>query len=348
MLLSPRLSSKYLAEFAHRLGMELAAGIDIRRVWQREADHASGRLATNFAAVRDSVAQGDSLSVAMAKTGNLFPRMFLEMVHVGEQTGMLAEVLRRLAEHYRHKVEMRRTFLGLIAWPLIQLSMAAAVIGIMILVMGMIGGGAGGKPIDILGFGLVGTRGFIIYVNFLIAVGLCIAGGLAILRRDPPWIRPVQRLAMQIPVVGPAIEKLCLARLTWAMHLTLNVEMDLRRLVPLVMRAAGNDHYDQQTNKIVAHIVAGHSMADAFRATDAFPEHFLDALEVGEESGQLVESMQRLSGHYQQESESAMGTLSAVAGACVWMLVAGIIILMIFRIFGFYVGTINDAVNMTL
>jgi len=38
--------------------------------------------------------------------------------------------------------------------------------------------------------------------------------------------------------------------------------------------------------------------------------------------------------------------LTMVAGFVVWLLVAGLIILMIFRIAGFYVGTINDALKM--
>ena len=174
MLLPPRLSSKQLAELSHRLSIELAAGIDIRRIWTREAERVPSRMQAQFASVRDAVATGESLSVGLAHTGHLFPPMFLEMVHVGEQTGTLAEVFERLARHYRHQVQMRRTFLSLISWPMSQLGITICVIGIVIWVLGIIAGRNQGQPIDILGFGLIGSRGLVIYINFLISRWVCV------------------------------------------------------------------------------------------------------------------------------------------------------------------------------
>ena len=78
----------------------------------------------------------------------------------------------------------------------------------------------------------------------------------------------------------------------------------------------------------------------------AFPSEFIDALQVAEDSGQMVESMDRLSRRYQEESEMAMQTLTKIAGFAVWALVAGLITLMIFRLAGFYLNTINNALRM--
>ena len=129
MLLSPQLSSKQLAELSHRLGLELAAGIDIRRIWRREAEQASFRIRAQFASIRTAVDAGESLSTGLAQTGPLFPPMFLEMVYVGEQTGTLVEVFQRLAHHYRHQVQMRRTFLNLIWWPMSSWELPSASLG---------------------------------------------------------------------------------------------------------------------------------------------------------------------------------------------------------------------------
>ena len=342
-MFAPRYSAKQLAALCHRLAIELSAGIDIRRSWQREAQNAPSNLQPVCAQIRDAVAEGETLTAAVSATENAFPILFREMVQVGEQTGMLAEVFRRLDDHYHRQVKMRKNFLGLIAWPMIQLVIAIVVIGLMILIMGMIGGRSGGEPIDILGFGLVGTRGLIAYVNFIIACGLCVAGIIYAFQRGMLWTRSLQKLLVKLPAIGPAIEKICLARMTWAMHLTLNVEMDLRKLVPLVLRATGNQYYIDQSPLIVEAIVGGMPMHEAFRVTGVFPEHFLDALEVGEESGQIVESMGRLSEHYQEEAESATKVLSTIAGMGIWLLIAMLIIAMIFRIFGFYLNALSGA-----
>jgi type II secretory pathway component PulF len=334
-------------ELSHRLAVETDAGIDIRRTWQREAESAASRVQPHFAHVRDGVAKGDSLSVALAGTGSLFPPLFRELVRVGEETGTLGRVFHRLESHYRRQVQAQRIFLSAIAWPAIELSLAIVVIGVLIWVLGAIAARRGGQPVDVLGFGLTGTRGLLIYINFIIAVGLCIAGVIIAVRRGMLWTRPIQRAVMRLPGVGPSLEKIALARLAWALHLTLNVEMDLRRVIPLVLRAAGSDYYIRHTNQIVAHVAAGHPMYLAFARSGAFPTNFIDALTVAEESGRLVESMDRLSRQYEEEAEAAVKALAVVLGTLVALLVMGIIAMMIFRLAGFYFGTINDALEMT-
>lgn len=345
-MFTPRFTIRQLAEFCDRLGVEIGAGVDIRRVLQRAADAAPYRLRSRFAQIRDAVNAGESLSAAFARTGNVFPKMFLEMIRVGEETGMVAEVLRRMGKHYRHQMDMRRTFYALIAWPMIQLGVAIIVVGILIAVMGIIAERNRGEAIDILGFGLIGASGLAIYITFIVAVGLGLATVVSAWRRGMLWTRPLQRLVVLLPVVGPAVRKICLAQLTWAMHVTLNVEMDLRRLIPLVLRATANDYYIRRSGEIVASIMAGQSLSESFGRTGIFPQSFIDAISVGEESGELVDTLGRLSGHYQEDAATAMKTLSVLAGVAVWMFVAGLIIFMIFRLFGFYVGVIRDATQM--
>jgi type II secretory pathway component PulF len=151
---------------------------------------------------------------------------------------------------------------------------------------------------------------------------------------------------MRLPGIGASLEKLALSRLAWALHLALNVEMDLRRVVPLVLRATGNDHYIRHTEQIVIDVAAGQPLYAAFSHSGAFPSTFIDALAVAEESGQAVESMDRLAKRYEEEAEAAVKTLAMVLGVLVGMLVMGIIIAMIFRLAGFYFGTINEALKV--
>jgi type II secretory pathway component PulF len=343
---SARLSASELSKLCHRLAVETESGIDIRRTWQREAESAGSRSREAFAHVRDAVARGDSLTRALAGTGRLLPPLMLEMVQVGEQTGTLANVFHRLSAHYRSQTERQRMFLIAIAWPMIQLIFAVFVIGLLIWILGIVAE-RNGQPIDILGFGLVGTRGLVIYANFVIAVTLCVAGVIYALRRGVLWTKPLQRAAMRIPLVGASLEKLALAQLTWVLQLTMNVAMDVRRVVPLALRATGNNYYIQHTDQIVSLVAQGHPLHEAFAATGAFPGDFIDSLEVAEESGKLVDSLDKLSRRYEEEAKYAMGALSMVLAVLVWGAVGGLLTWMIFRLFGFYVGTINDAVNMT-
>jgi type IV pilus assembly protein PilC len=347
MLLAPQLSNRDLAELCHRLAVETDAGIDVRRTWAREAESARPRVKPYFDDIRDAVNRGDSLSTAFGRTGTLFPQLFREMADVGEQTGTLGKVLKRLEGHYRRQVQATRLFLGAIAWPMFELVFAIVVIGLLIWVMGIVAQRNNGQPIDMLGFGLVGNRGLVIYVMLVTLAATAIGGVVVAIKRGKLWTRPLQRAMFRIPVIGQALERLALARLTWALHLTMNVAMDLRRIVPLVLRSTGSDYYVQHTDRIVADVGRGDPLHVAFSRSGAFPSEFIDALTVAEESGQIVESMGRLSNRYEEEAELAVRTLSTAFGWFVGLCIMGLIVFLIFRLAGFYVGAINDAVKMT-
>jgi type II secretory pathway component PulF len=114
------------------------------------------------------------------------------------------------------------------------------------------------------------------------------------------------------------------------MHLTLNTSLDLRRALPLCLRSTQNSYYIDQTDAIVSAAVSGHELCEAFAATRVFPGDFLDAMEVGERSGQLPESMARLADEYREQAKRMMHMIAVAGGFAVAMLVALIIIGVIF------------------
>ena len=343
MMFTPRMRAKPLAGLCRRLAMALLAGVDARTILAREAQQARG-FATrqHLAALSLAANRGESLADSLTAAGDFFPALLCEMVAVGEQSGHLGEIFAQLADHYEHQVQLRRNFMGAIAWPMFQLGIALAVVGLLIWVTGFIGN-LTGTTIDILGFGLVGDRGLAIYLTMVAVAGTVIWLAIRAASRGLVWTRPIQRGVLALPVLGPALQTLCLARLAWSMYQTMNAGMELRRSLRLSLRSTGNARYTDQIGPIDAEIGRGNTIYEAFHGAGGFPADFLDALDVGERSGKLVESMARLSEQYQAQARAALATLTAVAGFGVWAVVAGLIIVLIFRLFGFYLGAINQA-----
>ena len=346
MLFSARISLKELAGLSHRLATSLEAGIDMRAVWRREASgSARSSLRSRFKTIDRAVADGRSLAEAFNSTGDFFPPLFRELTNVGEHSGRLPDVFSQLHRHYLDQIKRRRIFLAAIAWPALQLIIAILVVGFLIWILGVIGKSTG-TTFDILGFGLVGSSGLAVYAAFVSGVGIvALLLGRAI-SRGLLWTRPIQRLALKIPVLGKALRTLALARLAWALHLTMNTGMDVRRAVRLSLQVAGNALYTDLMKPIDRWLSAGSSLHEAFVNTAAFPVEFLDALDIGERSGKLVESMDHLAAQYRDRAKAALAALTMLAGFAVWCMVAVLIIALIFRIFMFYVGTLYNALNM--
>ncbi|WP_347246278.1 type II secretion system F family protein, partial [Thermogutta sp.] len=159
MLLGSRITKRQLVQLCQRMATQIEAGVDLRTICRREAERATGGAYRRaIRVVAEAVNKGYALADALALTEDYFPRLFLQIVRIGEETGKLPEAFRLLGRYYEEEIARRRTFWSLLVWPLFELTFAIIVIGFLIWIMGEIGK-RGDVVLDPLGFGLVGERG---------------------------------------------------------------------------------------------------------------------------------------------------------------------------------------------
>lgn len=343
-----RISTKTLIQLCRRVGTSMKAGVEPRRLWETETRHASGPLKRSVERIKDGVLRGESVADSMRACEGYFPPLVTEMVEVGERTGQVDAVFFRLADHYEHQSQLTRGFLFGIAWPALQLAMGIFVVGVLIIIIGAIPGAVSiktGEPIDVLGIGLRGFSGAIV---FWMICGLLIGGVVAsVLVVARGWLGPTPiALAMRIPMLGTALANLALARLTWSLAMALDAGIDARRSVELAVRATQNPLYMSREQFVTGAIVGNRSFHEAFAEAGCFPAEFLQMLETAEISGTTSESMQALCREYEERARSGLRWLTWLTGIGIWMFMGLIMIFMIFRLAMLYLGPIYDAIEM--
>ena len=120
------MSLKLAAAFCRRIGIGFRAGVGIVKLLESEQKFGNTRHRELMGEVAAKVSDGTPLAKAMIEQGKYFPPMLIQMVHIGEATGRLERTLLELADHYDHRLQMRRDFLSAITWPLIQLVAACS------------------------------------------------------------------------------------------------------------------------------------------------------------------------------------------------------------------------------
>ena len=93
---------------------------------------------------------------------------------------------------------------------------------------------------------------------------------------------------------------------------------------------------------LVESIRSGNEVAETLATIDLFPVSFIESTAVGETSGTLPETMERLAGEYQENGELALNRALTVLTSAVWVCVALLIMFVIFRIFSSYVSMLNS------
>jgi type IV pilus assembly protein PilC len=337
---SPRISMSRLADLCRRVGTSLSAGVSARDIWTREAERGSARERRMLVRVRDAVNEGESVAAAMQATDGFFPPLVSDMVDVGERTGKIDEVLLRLADHYEHLVGLRRTFLLGIIWPALQLLAAVAIVGLLIWLMGYLGDLAG-EPVDMLGLGLAGTRGLVIYLLFVLAIAGLVAFAVVGAGRGWAGSGPIMRVAIRVPFLGDCLRTMALTRLAWALAMTNESGMDARRSVAIALASTNIEFYQRHARKIDRMLAEGGPVHEAFRTTRAFPDDFVDSLEAAEQAGRLAEAMTELSNQYRQRAQAASTGLTFLAAFAAWGMVALVISVLIIRLGMYYVDLLN-------
>jgi type IV pilus assembly protein PilC len=338
------ISSSELIGLCHRVGTQLKSGVDVTRIWQLEASRGKEKHRRHMEHIFRQVSAGSNMADAMRECGGYLPPLVCQMVEIGEKTGRLDDVLLKLANYYEQQASMRRMFYFGIAWPMIQLTLAVLVIALVIWINGFINTLVDGVRLDILGLGLIGTSGALI---FLASVATLIGGTiLAVNALMRGWFGPAPvRIAMRLPIIGSCLEAFALARLTWAFSLGLESGMDARRVVELAVAATQNEYYQQHIPAISAAVGRGQTFFDAFQQTHAFPNDFLFSLETAEIAGTTSESLLRLTKQYEEKAQGAMRMLTMAATVVTFLVVGLIILLAIAKLAMFYLGQLYSVIN---
>lgn len=344
-LLARRIPLKTAAIACKSLATMLHAGVPLLKALDtvsRKTGNATCRA--NLAGVAQSIRDGSDISEAMRNANGYFPPLLIDMISIGENTGSLPEILDGLSDHYENLVKLKRSFLGTIAMPAIQLFAAIFIIAGMILVLGIIAS-AGTKPIDVLGWGLYGPAGAAKFLAFAFGSIFAILAGYYVVSEVFQQKRALDTLLLKVPVIGSCMRSFAIARFSWALGLTQQTGMSILKSLEFSLRATGNGSFAGASEGIGERVQAGDELSDALAASNLFPEEYLQMLQVAETSGTIPETLQRLSPQFEDQARRSLRLLATALSWLVWLIVAGCIIFVIFRIALWYVGLINDAVN---
>lgn len=331
-----------VADVLGRLGIALAAGIDLQRAWATEIPRVPSRWRPVLEGVGRSLAAGATLGEALGASGR-FPPLAVALATVGTRTGRDAELLRDAAAALTRTVRLRRDLRRGLVKPALQLALALAVIGLLIVVSGSIGD-LDGRPVDMLGLGLTGTRGLAIY---LAVVATAIVGGFLLVPAAARSWRgrgAVRRLATAVPVVGPATRAGDAAAWCRAASLAAAVGLDVRALAALAAQVA--PAMGVEADAVEARVREGASLAEALATVGRLPRSVIEAVAVGELTGTTAETLDREAAVLEMRSRDGFAAAVEWIGWLAWAGVAVLVAVVVWRFFAFYAGLIDNALRM--
>ena len=315
--LGNRTKLKDLAVFARQFATMTASGMSLlRSLAILEEQTSAPALKKAAGEVRADVSGGVSLSASMAKHEKVFPRLMVAMIRAGEAGGMIDSALEQIAASMEKDTALRGKIKGALTYPAIVLAFTFALIAaVLIFIVPVFEGmfkNLGGELPGITQF-LVDTSHNMWWIGPLILI-LGITGSIVYkrrLRESESFRLAVDTAKLRMPVFGPLFRKLAMSRFARNLGLLLNVGVPVMQALSVVGETTGNEVINAAMKDVQAAVRDGHPMSTALRKHSIFPEMVTQMIEVGEESGQISQMLDKVADFYDREVDSAAESLTA-------------------------------------
>jgi len=297
-----------LIVLSRQLATLLASGIAILPALRLLAEQStSTALREVLQEVALGVEQGQSFSAALSVHPYAFPLLYARTIAVGERTGNLEEVLRRLAVYLEREQELARKLRDAFAYPVFVLAVAVGVVVLMLTVA---------LPPMVQLFENFGaelpwpTRALIAISHFatdygliVLASALALAIGLAWWGSLPSGRRVRDAVALRLPAVGPVVLSGQVARFARTAATLIRAGLPLSEVMELVVGTAGNQLVAEALDRVRVALLTGQGLSAPLAAEPLFPGLLAQMVRVGEESGTLEGNLETVADFYEEEMD---------------------------------------------
>ena len=305
-LFRKKIGSSKLAVLTQQFATLINAGIPIDRsleILVRATDQS--HLKVILQDLLDGVKKGKPLSDAMGAHPEVFAPFYRSMVHAGEQSATLGQVLARVAEIQTRLAEIKSTVISSLVYPSILL--IASGLSVLLLMTYVV-------PRFVEMFAEVGTdlpfsTRMLMSVSDLLrsswwifllgAVGAYL--GIKRVMLNPAIRYRWDCLKLRLPLFGRMTLASEISRFSRTLATLLASGIPLLAATAIVRSTVGNLHLLAILEEAEGALKAGHSFSQALSRKEFFPPMAMQMISVGEESGELQMMLMRVADEYEKE-----------------------------------------------
>lgn len=264
-------------------------------------------LASMLEDIESQIVSGGNLADALAKYPQYFSAIYIALVRAGETSGTLDKVLERLAETLEDEREFRGKVSGAMIYPAIILLAMSVVVFIMMTVVIP-------KLTDLykdFGTNLPASTQFLIalssfFVHFwwgIIALAVGLYWGVTQWRKTPVGQLTIDTIILRLPLVGDLQQKSILVTFTRTFAMLIASGIHILEGLRILKDSLDNVLFRNAVAGAAAQVEKGFPLGESFRQYSVFPPIVSQMMKVGEETGKLDDTLNKLSRYFETESE---------------------------------------------
>ena len=284
-----------------------------------------------------SVAEGASLSEAMAQHSNVFSPLTISLVKAGEHTGDLTFAYKQLIVFLKWIGELQSRIKKATRYPMILAGVVLLTITVMMgyvvpQVVGFIS--TLDQELPFYTIALIKTSEFFqSYWMFIFALPVILFFAYKALRKgSESFCYKMDVLFLRMPVAGTLIRKISIARYAQTFGALYASGITILGCLKSARNTVTNRALLEALSRVEESVKSGSPLSEAFNESGEFPSMVIRMLKIGEESGNLSPVLQQVSDFYTKDVDEAVEgmvqmiepTLTAVLGGMILWIAAGV------------------------
>ena len=337
------ISEKDISLFTRQLATMMKAGVPLLQAFDIVGKGASNpAVAKLLNDIKTDVETGSSLASAFRKYPLYFDQLFCNLVHAGEQAGILETLLDRLANYKEKIIAIKSKIKAALFYPVAIIAVAfiiTAVIMIFVIpafkqVFTSFGADLPGPTLFVMGL----SDWFVSYwyIIFPVIIG-SIYGFFEAWKRSLAVQIFMDKLMLRMPVFGDLVRKSTIARWTRTLSTMFAAGVPLVEALDSVGGASGNHVYLMATKQIQNEVSTGTALTVAMQNANVFPNMVLQMAMIGEETGALDSMLSKAADFFEAEVDDAVDALSSLMEPVIMVvlgsLIGGMVVAMYLPIF---------------
>lgn len=312
-----RVTAKDKVIFARQLSTMINAGLPIVQALRIISEQTSKKYFKEvLEKVTAEIEGGNSLSASLNKYPKIFSSIFVNLVHSGEASGKLEDVLNRLATQIEKDYTITKEIKSAMYYPGFIMS-AMVVVGVLMMIFvipqlqSLFTESNAELPLPTKI--LIGTSTFLQHYWWLTIIGaVALVFTFNYFKSTPKGKDLWDHTKLKIPVLGMISKKIYVARFTRTLATLISGGLPILDALKIVADAVGNNVYKEFILDVAKQVENGVSLAAPLRQGKVFPSMIGQMVMVGEQTGKVDETLFKLSEFYDQEVETLVKGLASL------------------------------------
>lgn len=334
---------KDIAIFSRQLAVMMSSGVPIVQSFEIMAKGAENpRLRDLIMTVKNDIEGGSTIADAFRKHPAYFDDLTCNLIHAGEQAGILESLLDKIAT-YKEKTEaLKSKIKKALFYPIAVLVMAFIVTSVLLIfvipqfesLFADFGADLPALTKFVVDLSKVFTEQWYLIFG---GIGATIYGFGQAKQRSKTFSNALERMSLKAPIVGNLLTKAAIARFARTLSTMFAAGVPLVEAMESVAGSVGNIVYYEAVMKMRDDISTGTSITVSMDQVGVFPNMVVQMSSIGEEAGSLDTMLGKVADFYEQEVDDAVDALTSLLEplimAVLGVLVGGLVIAMYLPIF---------------